>query len=499
MTDSTPVRFSREPNPSPLAGACRVARAALFIICLALTGQAGAGVLDARLERKLAAGGGAPVSVIVTLGDSSATLPAKPPSRGAMRAKFAGELRTAAAARRKPLEDWLRQKGFTAIKPLWVINGLSCSAPPDVVRALASFPGVASVRPNGTITAPKPSVISAKPLAAKPLSTPVEWNVSGINAPALWAMNYTGTGVVVGSLDTGVDYRHSDLAGRWRGGTNSWYDPYKQHSTPYDSELPYGHGTGVMGVMVGGTATGSSVGVAPGAKWISAKIFGDDGFGDFAKIHQAFQWMLDPDGNPKTDDAPDIVNNSWGLESEPGVYDTEFLPDVQKLKGAGIGVVFAAGNSGPYSNTDLSPANYAHVLSVGNVDLTGSTYYVISSSSRGPSAAPGGGLYPLVVAPGEGVRTCGTTGGVTLNAAVLGSGTSFSSPVVAGGMALLAQAFPKATMAQIEGALAQTATDLGTPGIDNTCGYGMINLSAAYNLLRKTFSTGADPAWGRVR
>lgn len=494
MIYSTPVRVSHEPISFRRAGAWRVARAALVIFCLSIAGRAGAGVMDPRLERKLTAAGGAPVSVIVTLADAAPTLPAKPPARGAMRAKFAEELRTAAARQRQPLEDWLRQKGVTAIKPLWVINGFSVSAPPAVIRALASFPGVTSVRPNGTVRAPRPPLVSAKPLAAKPLSAPIEWNVSGIKAPDLWAKNYTGTGIVVGSLDTGVDYRHSDLSGRWRGGSNSWFDPYGQHGTPYDAA---NHGTAVMGVMVGGSATGSSVGVAPGAKWICAKIFDDAGNGEFAKIHESFAWMLDPDGNSRTDDAPDIVNNSWGLENIPGEYNTEFLADVRALKAAGIGVVIAAGNSGSLPATSLSPANYPQVLSVGNVDLTGSTYYVVSSSSRGPSAAPGGGLFPLVVAPGEGVRSCGTTGGINLTAAVLGSGTSFSSPAVAGGMALLAQAFPKAKMAQIEGALAQTATDLGIQGIDNVCGYGMINLLAAYNLLRKTFSTGADPAWIR--
>lgn len=77
-------------------------------------------------------------------------------------------------------------------------------------------------------------------------------------------------------MDTGVDINwHQDLAGKWRGGSNSWFDPYGQHpTTPTDLN---GHGTQTMGVMVGGEHAGTAFGVAPGVQWIAAKIFKDDG------------------------------------------------------------------------------------------------------------------------------------------------------------------------------------------------------------------------------
>ena len=79
-----------------------------------------------------------------------------------------------------------------------------------------------------------------------------------MNAPALWDRGFRGQGVVVANMDTGVDATHPDLAAKWRGGTNSWYDPNGQHpTTPTDVS---GHGTQTMGVMVGGNAGGSSVG-----------------------------------------------------------------------------------------------------------------------------------------------------------------------------------------------------------------------------------------------
>ena len=99
-----------------------------------------------------------------------------------------------------------------------------------------------------------------------------------------------------------------------------------------------------MGVMVGGDAGGTSIGVAPDARWIAAKIFNDHGAATTAGIHLGFQWVLDPDSDPGTPDAPNVVNNSWTLSS-PGC-NLEFQLDLQNLRAAGILPVFAAGNAG---------------------------------------------------------------------------------------------------------------------------------------------------------
>jgi subtilisin family serine protease len=112
-----------------------------------------------------------------------------------------------------------------------------------------------------------------------------EPNISVINAPALWSLGFRGQGVVVASMDSGVDATHPDLAARWRGGSNSWYDPYGQHPTvPTDVS---GHGTWTMGVMVGRDAGGTSIGVAPDAQWIAVKIFNDSGASTFSAIIKA--------------------------------------------------------------------------------------------------------------------------------------------------------------------------------------------------------------------
>ena len=189
--------------------------------------------------------------------------------------------------------------------------------------------------------------------------------------------------------------------------------------------------------------------------------------------------MLDPDGNPGTDDAPDVVNNSWGLSAGNACL-AEFEPDVAALKAAGIAVVFAAGNDGPASASSASPANYDGSFSVGAVDNTDTIEF---SSSRGPSACAGS-LFPSVTAPGVGIRTSDLTfGGVIPDAYATVSGTSFAAPHVAGAMALLLSAFPGTAVADLEAAIARSAVDLGAAGPDNVYGNGLVDVAAAYQRL----------------
>src|SRR5439155_20160207 len=83
----------------------------------------------------------------------------------------------------------------------------------------------------------------------------------------------------------------------------------------------YGHGTHTMGTILGSTAD-YDVGVAPGAKWIAAKIFTNAGYATDSGIHAGFQCIVAPEGDPAL--APDILSNSWGTDNG---YDTTFLGD----------------------------------------------------------------------------------------------------------------------------------------------------------------------------
>ena len=423
-------------------------------------GDAGTAIAP-ELSRQLAsAGNGNTIAVIVTLRDQ-VDLGALTGSTRASRSRaLVMALRAKAAATQGPLLSYLagRQARGEAsdVLPLWIFNGVALSATPAVVRELAARPEVLRITPDAAVAAP----------ASDP--APAEGNIALVNAPALWGLGFRGQGVVVANMDTGVDASHPDLAARWRGGTNSWFDPNGQHPTPADVS---GHGTATMGVMVGGSAGGTSIGVAPDAQWIAVKIFDDQGNATTSRIHQGFQWLLDPDGDAATADAPHVVNNSWTMGSTG--CNLEFQLDLQSLRAAGILPVFAAGNFGPSASTSASPGNNPEAFAVG---ATTSSDLIWPGSSRGPSACgEPQTIFPELVAPGVNIRTSDLFGLYAQQ-----TGTSLAAPHVTGALALLLDAYPSLTAEAQEAALEAGAVDLGAAGPDETFGHGRLDILAAY-------------------
>lgn len=384
---------------------------------------------------------------------------------GVRRQEVVRQLVAQAETRGGGIVDLARTLGAREVRTLWVANAISMQVNPAKLQQLSEHPDVASVRLDALLQAP---------IAYPGLPLPAEWNLAMIDAPAVWLRGIRGQGVVVASLDSGVDASHPDLAPRFRGGANSWFDPHGEHATPTDTN---GHGTQVTGLLVGGDAGGTNVGIAPDARWIAAKIFDDAGQTTESAIHRALQWALDPDGNPATDDAPDVVNNSWDISTEDGC-NTVFQSDLDALRAADIAVVFSAGNYGPMSSTSVSPANAGNVVSVGAID---DQRQVALFSSRGPSACDGS-LFPRLVAPGEGVLTTDLSFGGTPSYTLV-AGTSFSAPHVAGAMALLRSAAPLVSVEQMEAALVATARDVGASGPDNDSGHGLVSVLAALDAL----------------
>lgn len=302
-----------------------------------------------------------------------------------------------------------------------------------------------------------------------------------INADKLWKLGITGEGRLVMNIDTGVEGSHPALNARWRGNfvpTNqAWFDPETNSTFPTDCD---DHGSHTMGIMTGRAGT-DTIGVAPDAQWIAAKTICSSPH--TSKSIAAFQWAMNPDGNPNTiNDMPDVISNSWydpnATDECTGIYKTTF----DALEAAGIAIVFSAGNNGPSSSTITKPKNIntneVNVFAVGNINGNTSGYPIASSSSRGPSTCGGTGsllIKPEVVAPGTSVRSSVRGGGYATM-----SGTSMASPHVAGAIALLKQVFPNFTGTQLKYALYNTAVDLGDPGEDNTYGKGLIDVYAAF-------------------
>jgi subtilisin family serine protease len=361
-----------------------------------------------------------------------------------------------------------------SILPFWIFNGVSLRATPAAMRALAALPGIARITPDPDPDVPLVLFGDQKPDFFKKsgfsLVAP-EANVALVNAPALWAMGYTGQGMVIASLDTGVDGTHPDLAASYRGGTDSWLDPYGEDATPMDFNS---HGTMTMGLMVGDGLGGTAIGMAPGAKWIAAKIFDNSGRYTDTAVHQAMQWALNPNNDPANPGAPDVVNNSWGYATGASC-DVTFQPDLLALEAAGIVPVFSAGNAGPLIPSDVSPANNAGAFAVGAID---NNSLIASFSSRGPNTCNPNKPYPQVVAPGVTLRSTVPNGPYSTC-----TGTSCAAPEVTGGLALLLSAIPHLSLAMQEQALTSSAYDLGSPGFDTTYGYGRLDVQAALSWL----------------
>lgn len=401
-----------------------------------------------------------------------------------------------------PLKTLLQSRGGKKIKPLWITNSVAVTVPASVINELAGSPQIASIELD--------AVIPASPIIPAVAGTP-RWNIDRVNAPTLWSAGIDGTGVVVASLDTGIDVNHPDLKYRWRGGAcssppdcPSWFDPYNNTTTPYgipatggsftELDAIHAHGTSTMGIMVGGSASpgGYAIGVAPEAKWISAKIFDDSGNALTSDILAAFQWAFAPAGDAAN--APDIVNNSWTAGGQDICYTSDPLDPyisslpaaISTLQNAGIEVIFSAGNvpfPGPAaSSSSFSPANYPGVFAVGATDIDN---VIFSLSAWGPSACLDRTTnFPNVAAPGVNIYSSVPTGGKfgTYN---YSSGTSMAAAHVSGAAALLAGAMPALTPAQIEEALEQSAFPLvgaspNDTSPNNIYGYGLLDAAAAY-------------------
>jgi hypothetical protein len=229
----------------------------------------------------------------------------------------------------------------------------------------------------------------------------------------------------------------------------------------------------------------TSIGVAPGATWIAVKIFNDRGTTTSTMIHLGFQWLLDPDHNPATADAPNVVNNSWTMSV--GGCNLDFQTDLRNLRAAGILPVFSAGNYGPYPGTVFSPANNPEAFAVGATD---DADVIDPASSRGPAACAQA-VAPRMAAPGVGIRTADLYGGY-----IDASGTSLAAPHVAGALALLLGAFPGLSADRQQAALESGAVDLGDVGTDPDYGAGRLDALAAYQWLATTpdFTLAATPS-----
>ncbi|MET9655785.1 S8 family serine peptidase [Streptomyces sp. NPDC006510] len=277
-------------------------------------------------------------------------------------------------------------------------------------------------------------------------------SVPQIGTPAAWKAGYTGKGVKIAVLDTGVDDTHPDLKGQVL--------EAKNFSASSDTKDRYGHGTHVASIAsgTGAKSGGKFKGVAPDAKLLAGKVLDDSGFGDDSGILAGMEWAVAQ--------GADVINLSLGGGDTPEVDPLEAA--VNKLS-ADKGVLFAiaAGNEGDGAGTVGSPGSADAALTVGAVDDNDK---LADFSSRGPRVGDGA-IKPDVTAPGVDITAAAAPGSVIDQEEgqnppgyLTISGTSMATPHVAGAAALLKQQHPKWKYAELKGALtASTKPGTYTP------------------------------------
>ncbi|RHZ33397.1 hypothetical protein DYB26_001432 [Aphanomyces astaci] len=356
----------------------------------------------------------------------------------------------------------------------WIDSSMHIdNAPTDLVQKIAALPEVKSIY-EPDIMALGETKSDDKP--ASTVNEAIEWGIKKIQAPALWANGIKGDGIVVANIDSGVRYSHESLKSNWRR-KYGWFDPYnKTNLLPNDA---LGHGTHVMGIMVGT----KGIGVAPKAKWIACK--GCEGGCKQRMMVQCAQFLLcphDKDGNNRDcSKAPHVINGSFGEH----IRNFWWEGLIRMWREAGIIPVYANGNKGfkgcAYSDY---PAASPQVIAVGNTD---SNDILALDSSLGPSVK--GLVKPDISAPGFSIRSAVHSSDDGFSSR---SGSSMSAPHVSGAIALYLSANKDASYDQVYKALTENVdTDTLSPpnktcgGIPNTkypnnlFGYGRLNIFKA--------------------
>lgn len=320
------------------------------------------------------------------------------------------------------------------------------------------------------------------------LSTPVtpspealfsdsDWGQKIIRADEAWAQNIKGQNIVIGVVDTWVDYGHEQLADRFKVNTgeipnngvdddgNGFVDDYYGYDFSTGSTGPQGevadHGTHVSGIMVANAAKGSVKGVAPEARIISAPFLSYDGYGDMDRAIKAFDYLRSRNVN--------VINASWGGR----VCSLILKNKIEDLGRSGILVVVAAGNDGlDVGVVDHSPASFN---ASNQLTIAASSYYDFLTSWSNFSrqvvhlAAPGERIFSTIP------KKVDPKGAAYLD------GTSMATPFVTAAAALLMSASPTASVAAVKAALMNSVDQ---PHDMSVISHGRLNIPRAVQALR---------------
>ena len=388
----------------------------------------------------------------------------------------------------------------SGIEQYWAFNGFRCDASENVIAQLEKRSDVAYVyRDQKRKMTPD--------MVAKPATSRANaWHVDKVNAPAVWNYNsstgYNGDGVIVAVVDSGVDYNHVDIAGAmWDGGDNYPLHGWNMVGDNNDPMDDFCHGTHVAGIIAGQGNAGTQTGIAPGAKIMAIKVLDSSGYGFDSDVISGLHFAMYH--------GADLVNLSAGdtnLELSD-MYRSVF----EEFYEIGMAAAVAAGNTGdqqyaypvpgnvncpgncppPWLHPDqvsLISGGKTSVIAVGALDNNDSH---CDFSSVGPSswedypyqngdASQPGLIRPDISAPGKNITSLNFQTGTGY---VEYDGTSMATPCVAGVLALLLQADPELTPAELDSIIELTAVPAGNTKKNNIVGSGRIDALAAINAL----------------
>ncbi len=390
----------------------------------------------------------------------------------------------------------------STIVSLWSTNTVCLNATPEVIREIAQRNDVRE------IVYSEPASIIGREENEEPRYQKVEfipdnsrevcWGVAKINADDVWPLGYTGTGIVVGHMDSGVNYNHFDLTdhmwdGSGAGYPNHGWDFANGDNNPMDDD---GHGTQTAGIVAGDGTAGSQTGVAPDAIIMALKIYP----GGSTQMGQAIQFALD-NGADLLSCSIGWLNPSNGIKNWcRGQSNTVYAAGIVWCNSAGNGnnmgghygvpqdIISPADCPGPYyapnggNGASIAVAATDIADNVASFSSYGPTHWNTGSYSDYPW--PPGLLKPDVAAPGV---SCKSLDHSTNNGYDNGiNGTSFAQPHLAGTVALMLSKDPSLTPRQIDSIVQTTSLDIEAASRDTLAGEGRIDALQAVNAVSGT-------------
>lgn len=386
----------------------------------------------------------------------------------------------------------------TDIKSGWLTNYINCNASRDVIYLIAEHPDVMMIGYNQE----KYMLWNEESEKVETTENTITQNITTVNADKVWELGFTGDGVIVAVIDTGVNYNHIDLADHlWDGGAefpHHGYDVYYNDNDPMDN---FGHGTHCAGTVCGDGTSGTTTGMAPNATLMCVKTLSDEGGGSAATICNGMEWACEH--------YADVLSLSLGIPSSSIAERTLLRQTCVNALELGVVAAIANGNEGdmqwmqpvpdnvrvpgscppPWLHPEQEEENPGGLSCVVAVGATNYNDVIADFSSVGPvtwqhtsyadyAYQPGIGLIrPDVCAPGVDVVSLNYINNYGYETM---SGTSMATPCVAGVMALMLEKNPNLTPAEICMILETTAYKIN-PNKNNITGSGRIDALAAIN------------------